>query len=84
MHPALIVLLIVLDLPFFYWFAMVAFRDWNAFTAAIVFWFKPALRAGTGGGHHQDVWAEVKLVALGLAYTLIVLFQLALLRPLLG
>ena len=50
MHPALVALLIVLDLPFFYWFAMAAFRDWSHLATAFRCCFRPALREASRKG----------------------------------
>ena len=56
-----IVLLVLLNIPFYLFLGKHFFGDWAGFREAIRFLFTPNILSALKGKFHDDLWAEMKL-----------------------
>ena len=56
-----LVVLIVLNIPFYLFLGKRFFGNWAGFWAALRFWFTPQIVSALRGEFHDDIWAELKL-----------------------
>jgi hypothetical protein len=61
MNPAIIAILVILNVPIFLWIGRLFFGGWHGFWAAVKFWFTPDILSMFTGRFWDDWHAELLL-----------------------
>jgi hypothetical protein len=77
-------LLILVNIPLYYGFYRLLFRDLQDFIDAIFYWFKPDLWSWLDGEFFEDFWAELKLGAFIFLCAGCVYLEIGALKPILA
>lgn len=61
MSTAALVILLIVNLPVFWLFGWVLFREWDEFADCVRFWLTPDILSAFRGEFINDMWAEMRL-----------------------